>query len=328
MTEAVPLPFCCGIYIGRFQPPHRAHLLVMQEALTQVQTLLICVGSAGAARSAKNPFTAQERISIIRAMLAEAGVDLGRVQFTALPDHPYDEARWLASVRRAALDLCPTGQPALIGHIKDDSSYYLRSFPEWPFLPTHVESPLSATDVRRALFEDDLGRVSGMVTPAVQTWLTQWRGQPEFARLAAEYAALRGVSPDVQLGVYGAVLRGHQVLLARETGPVGQGLLRLPGGPLRPGLSLRGSLSADLAALATLPGTETALAAAALTVYDAPGRSPAGREVAHVYRVPLAAGADEAGEPWFNLPDILTRPELFWADHHAILEAQAAGGAA
>ena len=63
-----------GVYIGRFEPPHAAHLLVMLEALEQVQTLIVVIGSARAARNPKNPFTAGEREAVIRAMLAEAGV--------------------------------------------------------------------------------------------------------------------------------------------------------------------------------------------------------------------------------------------------------------
>ncbi|WP_291426823.1 adenylyltransferase/cytidyltransferase family protein, partial [Deinococcus sp.] len=67
-----------GVYIGRFEPPHQAHLLVMLEALQSVQKLIVVIGSAHAARNTKNPFTAEERQEVITAMLVGAGIARSR----------------------------------------------------------------------------------------------------------------------------------------------------------------------------------------------------------------------------------------------------------
>lgn len=164
----------------------------MQEALERVGQLLVILGSARSPRTPKNPFTAQEREALIAGMLREAGVPGERVAFAPVADDP-DEARWLAAVREAARSRAKGTSVALIGHIKDDSSYYLRSFPEWPYLPSRVESPLGATEVRRLYFEGDLHDAAKYVPGTVAAFLKEFARTPEFARLqaAAREAASR-----------------------------------------------------------------------------------------------------------------------------------------
>ena len=129
-----------GVYIGRFEPPHAAHLEVMQEALLQVQKLIVVIGSAKAARNIKNPFTAEERQAVMLDLLREAGIKGSRVLFVHVRDYYYNESLWLSEVQRGvAAHTHGSSDVALIGHLKDESSYYLRSFPAWEFLPTHVD---------------------------------------------------------------------------------------------------------------------------------------------------------------------------------------------
>ena len=125
-----------GVYIGRFQPPHTAHLRVMEEALEKVGTLIVVVGSARAPRTLKNPWTAGEREEVIGAALRESGVDPARVRFAAVPDHPYDEDRWLAAVRTGvAAHTGEDGDVALIGHLKDDRATTCVPFRTGPSCP-------------------------------------------------------------------------------------------------------------------------------------------------------------------------------------------------
>ncbi len=131
-----------GVYIGRFEPPHAAHLEVMREALLQVQKLIVVIGSARAARNIKNPFTAEERQAVMLELLREAGIKGSRVLFVHVRDYYYNESLWLSEVQRGvAAHTHGSSDVALIGHLKDESSYYLRSFPAWEFLPTHVDQP-------------------------------------------------------------------------------------------------------------------------------------------------------------------------------------------
>lgn len=61
-----------AVFVGRFQPFHKGHLSAVL-ALLKKYSVIICIGSAEASRTNKNPFTAPERERLIRASLRAAG---------------------------------------------------------------------------------------------------------------------------------------------------------------------------------------------------------------------------------------------------------------
>ena len=76
-----------GLFIGRFQPFHNGHLATLKFALTKVETLVIVVGSAQKSHEPRNPFTAGERISMIRGAIGSAKeVDGDKVLIIPVPD--------------------------------------------------------------------------------------------------------------------------------------------------------------------------------------------------------------------------------------------------
>lgn len=323
-----------GVYIGRFEPPHAAHLDVMLEALRSVQKLIVVIGSARAARTPKNPFTAEERQEIIAAMLQEAGVQKARLLFVHVRDYFYNETLWLSEVQRGVqAHTRGSSDVALIGHIKDESSYYLRSFPAWEFIPTHVVSGLSATDVRRAYFEDRPEDVARMVPPAVNAFLSTFRATPEYAELRAEYDYLRDYRaswqgapfPPVFLTADAVVTRSGHVLVVRRDGLPGRGRLAMPGGFVGQTETLlqcavrkvRGESGLN----AAIP-LETQLRSQ--QVFDYPDRSLRGRTVTHAFHFDLGIGQLPVlagdGAAWMPLGDAMARPEQFFEDHHAIIE--------
>ncbi|MCL4518781.1 MAG: adenylyltransferase/cytidyltransferase family protein, partial [Thaumarchaeota archaeon] len=60
-----------GLFIGRFQPFHLGHLSTVKFALKHVKQLYILVGSSQKSHELKNPFTAGERILMIRNALKQ-----------------------------------------------------------------------------------------------------------------------------------------------------------------------------------------------------------------------------------------------------------------
>lgn len=58
-----------GLLIGRYQPFHRGHLEVLLEVMGKVDELIIGIGSAQESHTEENPFTAGERIEMIRLCL-------------------------------------------------------------------------------------------------------------------------------------------------------------------------------------------------------------------------------------------------------------------
>lgn len=75
-----------GLFVGRFQPFHLGHLSVVKDVLKKVDELVIVVGSAQYSHQLDNPFTAGERLTMIRGALVEAEVDVSRVWVVPVPD--------------------------------------------------------------------------------------------------------------------------------------------------------------------------------------------------------------------------------------------------
>lgn len=273
-----------AVYIGRFQPPHDAHIGTMLDALEHAPRLTVLPGSANLARSAKNPWTAPERIRMIRSALLERGVDLRRVRFRPIPDE-FDSVRWAAHVRAAV----QTERAVLVGFEKDASSSYLRWFPEWTDHESPVTPGLNATGVRVALFGD---REVEAVPPAAHAFLNDFRRTRTFRRLQAEHFALLAARAAWDGHPVHEVLlcdvHHDAVTLHRRTGPIGRGLWELP--------RLSGNAAPPEGA----------------RVFDHPSRSLVVPATAHVVtgraageRVPLALA--------------LARPHRFFEDHHVIL---------
>lgn len=87
-----------GLVAGRFQPFHNGHLALAKQALSECDELVIVIGSAQFNFIEKDPFTAGERVLMIRAALAEAGVDLSRCYIIPVANDE-NNARWLAYLR-------------------------------------------------------------------------------------------------------------------------------------------------------------------------------------------------------------------------------------
>jgi len=75
-----------GLFIGRFQPVHKGHIFAISYALNSVDELVIGIGSAQYNYEFENPFTAGERIEMLRLALKEEGLDLARVCIVPIPD--------------------------------------------------------------------------------------------------------------------------------------------------------------------------------------------------------------------------------------------------
>ena len=86
-------------YIGRFQPFHNGHLAVVKRALQECDRLHIIIGSADAARSLKNPFTAFEREFAITQCLVDEAPDMSKkVVFSYVEDYA-DDQDWVNCIK-------------------------------------------------------------------------------------------------------------------------------------------------------------------------------------------------------------------------------------
>jgi len=75
-----------GLFVGRFQPFHLGHLAAIKDVLEEVDELVIVIGGAQYSHNLNNPFTAGERLVMVRKALEEAGMDYFRVWVVPVPD--------------------------------------------------------------------------------------------------------------------------------------------------------------------------------------------------------------------------------------------------
>jgi nicotinamide-nucleotide adenylyltransferase len=75
-----------GLYVGRFQPFHLGHLEAIKEVLNDAGELVIVIGSAQYSHNIHNPFTAGERLVMVRRAFQEAGVEYSRLWVVPVPD--------------------------------------------------------------------------------------------------------------------------------------------------------------------------------------------------------------------------------------------------
>ncbi|MBI2185096.1 MAG: nicotinamide-nucleotide adenylyltransferase [Thaumarchaeota archaeon] len=86
-----------GLFVGRFQPFHLGHLYAVKKILGEVDELIIVVGSTQKSHEPDNPFTAGERILMLRSSLTEAEIDPRRYMVIPVPD-ALMHSTWVAQV--------------------------------------------------------------------------------------------------------------------------------------------------------------------------------------------------------------------------------------
>ena len=172
------------IYIGRFQPFHLAHMQTIKIALEHSDQVILALGSAQDERNIKNPFSALEREQMILSNFSEA--DQKRIQFVHIID-VYNDVKWIQLVKsRIAERVQPEDKVGLIGHFKDESSYYLQLFPEWEMLELHsLKGAISATPVREAYYRGEI--VESVLPLGTSDFLHQFQTTEIFKQLQHKY---------------------------------------------------------------------------------------------------------------------------------------------
>ena len=86
-----------ALFVGRFQPFHLGHQEAILQILRDHEEVIIVIGSAQNSHDVNNPFTAGERIMMIREALNALGVDAVRYYLIPIPDSSM-HAIWTAQV--------------------------------------------------------------------------------------------------------------------------------------------------------------------------------------------------------------------------------------
>jgi bifunctional NMN adenylyltransferase/nudix hydrolase len=327
-----------AIVIGRFQPFHLAHKQLLDKAYEVASRVIIILGSHQAAQTSKNPWSSKERIDMIVSALTEE--QNARTTFLPVRDYLYNENAWLSEIQQKVKVVTNGSKDiVLIGHLKDDSSYYLHTFPQWEFIETKTTFQLSATEIRHSLFTTEgWAEAAHKVPQKVQNYLVNWCRTSDYVRLKEEYEYLEKYKASWAVAPYpvtfvtadDVVIKSGHVLVVKRGGNPGKGLIALPGGFVNQNESLDVACLRELKEETKIKVSQDKLIAARVAnhVFDHPQRSLRGRTITHAYLfdlgkegdLPAVKGSDDAELAfWMPIGDVYSNEATFFEDHRDII---------
>lgn len=340
------------VFVGRFQPFHNEHKRIIDIALQKSRNVLVLVGSAGKARTIRNPFTFDERKQMIEGAFVQSSLFTdrkNRLIVKPLYDKTYNEAAWINQVQHivkdTALDAVNNfgfranglinAKIGLIGASKDNTSYYLKMFPQFRSVNVDIQADVHATTIREAYLENGIV-AQGSIPDNVVDFLIDFRFTEPFLQLHDELKFVRDYKKQWEVSPYpvkhvtvDAVVEqsGHILLVKRRSEP-GKGLWALPGGHLNEYERQLDGAIRELREETKIKVPEAVLRGSIRDheTFDDPYRSTLGRVITKAYHFKLAddvtlpkvKGADDAEKAkWVPIGDL--REEDLFDDHFAIV---------
>lgn len=327
------------VLIGRFQPVHSAHAVMIRRATELAKQLIIIVGSAKQPRTYKNPWTSIERRMMLQNVCDTMPQNNCAIRIEENIDTIYNNPAWAARIQAiVARHTQPGDSIGVIGHKKDPSTEeYLNMFPQWGLLEVELIQPLHATNIRDLYFRKDanLNFLRNVVPQPVMRLLDGWNETPDYMQIIAErefiekhnqqYASLQ-YPPTFVTADAAVIMSGHILMIKRRSEP-GRGLWALPGGYLNAktytttsGKVVEADPSVKAAMLRELreetklkvptPVVEGSIKGE--KVFDAVDRSPRGRIITHCFKVllndgelPKVKGTDDAEKAkWVPISEV------------------------
>lgn len=342
------------VFIGRFQPFHTEHKRIIDIALEKAKHVLVLVGSAGKPRTVRNPFTFVERKDMINGAFDCNGGRQCRLIIKPLFDKTYNDVAWINQVqhivKETTLDAVnnfgfrATGLAAakvgLIGMSKDNTSYYLKMFPQFESVDVPLEKVMHATAIREGFIDGSMQKhelFSNELTPNVANFMyNEFKHTDAYTQLQRELEHVRQYKKSWEAAPYpvkhmtvDAVVEqsGHVLVVKRRAEP-GKGLWALPGGHLEIDETLMDGVIRELKEETKIKVPDPVLRGSvhATYVFDDPHRSTIGRVItyaAHIKlqddtKLPKVRGADDAEKAvWLPIGEV--KEEMFFDDHFHII---------
>lgn len=332
-----------AVYIGRFQPFHIGHAHAVQKAFEHADNVLILIGSAYGPRTIKNPWTFSERAYMIQLGLPYEAFK--HVSIRPLRDYIYDDVLWAKQVQEIVESEVDEGDTVILaGHAKDESSYYLKIFPQWKmvdsgYLDLLGSKHLDATKIRELYFQNQRPYIASVVNPRVLQYMLDVESmEPGVRALQEEYDFIQSYKkswaaapyPPTFVTVDAVVVQSGHVLLVRRGAAPGRGLWAVPGGFVDPKEKLEAAALRELKE-ETCIKLQTSVLQRCISereIFDAPDRSERGRTVTTAYFIelddsqplPKVNGADDADKAhWFTFAEFAEMQDQMYEDHWHIV---------
>jgi bifunctional NMN adenylyltransferase/nudix hydrolase len=329
------------VFIARLQPIHNAHVTIIKMAMAMARQVIVIVGSAHQARTFKNPFTSHERECMIIDALRDTEEEFDcslRIEHNI--DTIYNDQAWMIRVQQLVgkhtLGMTKIG---LIGHDKDESSFYLKWFPTWAREEVELLEPLNATNIRDLYFRRDVNLkfLERVVPASTLNTLANFMTTPAFEQIVREREFIAQYRkqyeslpyPPIFVTADAVVIQNGHVLMIKRRSEPGRGLWALPGGFV----NARSDRSVEDAAIRELR-EETGIkvpvpvlrgSIVRSRVFDAVERSARGRTITHAYfivltgeELPRVKGADDAlRAKWVPIAEV--KSDECFEDHFEII---------
>lgn len=332
-----------AVFIGRFEPFHVGHEAVIREGLSQANKMVVIVGSAGGPRSYRNPFTYDERVHMIKG--AFPGEEK-RIITMPLEDTIYNDEKWVKDVQEAVLKAFteayggwhPMAKVALIGHNKDNSSFYLKLFPQWSSIDVKDYRDISATTIRESYFSNMQWIERELVPESTCEFLREFKRGDDYQNIVDEYTFVNRYKeswkvapfPPTFVTVDAVVVQSGHVLLVQRGARPGKGQWALPGGFLNQEEKVVDAIIRELREETKIKVPAPVLKGniVATKVFDDPHRSSRGRTITHAALIHLPAdrelpkvkGSDDAAKArWVPLAEV-KRSEMY-EDHYDMIQS-------
>ncbi len=341
------------VMIGRFQPFHNGHLEVLKIAASQAKHVIVIVGSSNSARNIKNPFDDSERLFMIQDSIQDIKRENLHIRF--VEDDLYNFNKWVENVQVQVEAVTSTinagNRIGLIGHFKDQSSFYLKKFAQWGnnyYETGNFENGLNATQIRNMYFQNDQiynifeKEIKSKLPKGTISLLNTFRNTSSYKHLKEEFDFISKYKQRWDSAPYTptfvttdavVVKDGHALLIERGDMP-GKGLLALPGGFVEQNETLYDSVLRELREETKLKVPLPVLDhsnAGISKVFDHPSRSLRGRTITHAFYFNLDRGDTSLGLPkvkassdakkafWMPFKEISENKNKFYEDHFHIL---------
>lgn len=324
------------VFIGRFQPLHNAHVEIIRRAAELAEKVIIVVGSANQPRTFKNPFSYGEREYLIQDTY-EFGTPL---IVASNYDTIYNDNAWVVRIQNiVAKHTNKKDKIGIIGHKKDESSFYLDMFPQWELVEVDLIEDLSASQIRQLYFTKDYNPnfIRSVVPDNVLEYLNKFAKTEEYEQILREIEFVNKYKsqyasfpyPPTFVTVDAVVVQSGHILMIQRRAEPGRGLLALPGGFLdaNSDKSLEDAMLRELREETCLKVPTPVLRGniAETKVFDAIERSTRGRTITHAFHVKLPTGelpkvkkgSDAAAAKWIPISEI-NSSDCF-EDHYEII---------
>ena len=328
-----------AIYIGKFQPFHKAHQKIVEICKEDYDETIVLVGSVNRRSSVKTPFA----YITIKTWVKEINPN---VIVKPIKDFIYNETKWITQVEDAVYSefYGEDVEFTIVGHHKDETSYYLEEFPNFKVREINsLMDSLSGTDIRNKYFlgqnfKDDVPFI-------VYQDMYNFKTLSGFKRLTEEFQFYQNEKEMFKNYPFPETLKfmcsdavvicdGNILLIERKIEP-GKGVWALPGGFVNQKETFKEAAIRELIEETgiKIPYKSLEVSICDSHIFDNPNRNLGIPRISNAFlfkvfpdknkkgypKLPkIKAGDDAANAKWFSLAEV--RNMYLFDDHADIID--------